>query len=120
MQSKDRMLKLARLAISATPSVLPIEARYPADLLLEIQKELDILQEAEPGAQIGNRSTATKEKYDALQKLSRVISRVRGYYVSASDDIDRTPELARLGLNPRRATGQRRIPAEQPPVSPAP
>ena len=115
LQSKDRVLSLAKLALSVTPTVLPADARYPADLLAEIEKELNILKDAEPGAQIGVRSSATKAKTKALKDLTLAVGRVRAFYISASDDMDKSPELAKIGLNPRQATGQRRIPAEMPP-----
>ncbi len=114
LQSKDRILQLARLALSVTPSILPAEARYPADLLAQIESELDILKDAAPGAQIGVRSTATQAKRTALKELALAIGRVRAFYISASDDMDKTPELAKIGFSPRKVSGQRRIPAEMP------
>ncbi len=118
LERKERVLELARVALAVTPSINPPEARYPADLLGEIEKELQILDQANAGSRIGNRSAATQARDRALQELSKAVSRVRAYYIFASDDLDATPELAKIGMNPTRRTGQRKVQTEsnvQPP-----
>ena len=109
---KERLLALGRLAISVTPTIQPETVRMPADIVGRIQEEIDLLEDAEPGSRIGNRSTATKRRDNALKDLRRAISRIRFYYASCSDDIDTSTEFAKLGLNPRKVSGQRRIAGE--------
>lgn len=115
---KERVLALGRLAVSVTPTIQPEAVRMPLDIVGRIQDELALLEDVEPGSRIGNRSTATKRRDDALKDLRRAISRIRFYYASCSDDIDTSTELAKLGISPRRVSGQRRIPGEG--SSPAP
>ncbi len=123
LEPKDRVFELARLALSMTPSVQPPDARYPQDLLAQIELELSILAEAEPGSRIGNRSAATQARDRALKELHRAVTRLRHYYIACSDDIDETPELAKIGMNPTQRTGQRKTKAEngvKPPEKPLP
>ncbi len=123
LEPKDRVFELARLALSMTPSVQPPEARYPADLLAQIESELSILSEAEPGSRIGNRSAATQARDRALKELHRAVTRLRHYYIACSDDIDETPELAKIGMNPTHRSGQRKVASEsavKPPIGPLP
>ena len=112
LERKERVLELARLALSMTPTIQPAEARYPADLLAEIEKELLILDQADPGSRIGNRSTATQARDRSLAELKKANSRVRHHYIAASDDLDETPELAKIGMTPTRRSGQRRVAGE--------
>lgn len=114
LQGLERVLALARKAIAATPDVEPLEARYPAELLTRIQTNLDILDASGAGAKVGTRQQATKARNEALRLLVLMNARVRLFYGSASDDLDKTAELAKIGLNPRNASGQRRIPSEVP------
>lgn len=115
LKRKERLLELARQAIAITPYLQPELARYPDDLLKHLQEELAILDKAEPAARLVGRQAATKARKHALEELRRAVSRVRGYYISASDDLDKTPELAKVGLNPRRPSRQRRVPTESTP-----
>jgi hypothetical protein len=120
---KDRVLALARLAVSVTPSVLPSQARYSVDLLSELTRLLDILADAEPGSLVGNRAVATKARDAALVNLYKALRRVRHYFCSCSDDVDTTPELTRVGINSVKRSGQRKTKAEtavKPPEGPLP
>lgn len=49
---------------------------------------------------------ATAALVTATQEATDLIARVRGAYISGSDLSDRTPELARIGLQPRRLPGE--------------
>lgn len=117
LKRKERLLELARQALAITPYLQPELARYPEDLLKHIHAELVILDATEPNARLGGRQAATQARKQALDELRRAVSRVRGYYISASDELDKTPELAKVGLNPRRVAHQRhadRDPSTQP------
>lgn len=116
LERKEHVLELARLALSMSPSIQPAEARYPIDLLAEIEKELLILDQADPGSRIGNRSTATQARDRALAELKKCNSRVRHHYIASSDDLDETPELAKIGMNPTRRSGQRKVAGEPTPT----
>ncbi len=120
LQTFDRILALARKAEAATITVEPLAARYPAELLARIQAHLAILDESGAGAKVGTRQQATKDRNDALGALIKINARVRIYYGSCSDELDRTAELAKIGLNPRNQSGQRRVPGEGTPTPPAP
>ncbi len=123
LERKQRVLALARLAVSVTPSVQPAACQYPSDLLQQLQDLLDVVSDAEPGAKIGNRSAATIERDKAFEELQRIVRRVRHFYCSCSDDVDASEELARVGLNPVRRSGQRKTKAEngvKPPEGPLP
>ena len=118
----DRVLALAKLALTVTPSVQPVSARYPSELLEHIDSLREILSDAQPGALIGNRSTATKARNTAQKDLTNALRRARYFYYSCSDDVDASAELSRLGLSPVKRSGQRRLPGEGevPPVIGAP
>ena len=120
LQGFDRVLGLARKATAASSAVEPLAARYPAELLTRIQAHLAILDESGAGAKVGTRQQATKARNDALQALTKINARVRLYYGSCSDELDRTAELAKIGLNPRNQSGQRRIPGEGAGTPPTP
>lgn len=119
-QSFDRVLALARKASAATHTVEPIAARYPKELLTRIQAQLTILDESGAGAKVGTRQQATKARNEALQALTRINARVRLYYASSSDELDRTAELAKIGLNPRSPSTPRRVPTDPAPPAPSP
>ena len=79
---------------------------YPADLLSAIAISLSTLEAYQPLATGGSRQVATQVANAAMEAAEDAMARVRGYYISASDDGDRTPELARIGLQPRRLPGE--------------
>lgn len=116
LQGLDRVLALARKALAATPEIEPFAARYPAELLSRIQVSLDILDTSGAGSKVGTRQQATKARNEALRLLILVNARVRLFYGSASDDLDKTAELAKIGLNPRNTSGQRRVAGEPAPT----
>jgi hypothetical protein len=94
---KERIFALGRLAVSVTPTIFPESVRMPADVVARIQSELMLLEETEPGSRIGNRSTATKRRDDALKDLRRAVSRIR-FFCAVPPDSDAFPAKAR----PRR------------------
>lgn len=100
-----RIEMLANTAITATPSVGNPAWQYPAPLLALITAELATLNANQPLAQVGNRQMATAARDEALVLLRKINDRVRFFYCSASDDEDKTLELARIGRQPRRAPG---------------
>lgn len=101
----SRIESLANLATAATAAVSNPAWQYPAPLLALITAELATLNANQPIAQVGNRQVATAARDEALVLLRKINDRVRFFYCSASDDEDKTPELARIGRQPRRAPG---------------
>jgi len=100
-----RVEALANQAITATPSITNPAYRYPAALLTLITAQLAIVNANQPLATGGTAQTATAARDLALDLLQTTNDRVRFWYCSASDDEDQTPELAKIGRQPRRATG---------------
>ena len=96
---------LAAQAASATPALDPA-VRYPAALLSRIANWLGILRANKSIAGGGTVSDVINDKDAAREALVAGISRVRFFYSSASDERDQTPELAKIGLQPRRDPGQ--------------
>lgn len=99
-----RIEALAEQAASATPGLDPA-VRYPAALLSRIANWLGILLANKAIAGGGTVSDVVNEKDAAREALLAAIGRVRYYYCSASDERDQTPELAKIGLQPRRDSG---------------
>lgn len=112
LQGLERVLALARKAMAATLEIEPLAARYPGELLARIQASLDILDSSGAGSKVGTRQQATKARNEALRLLILINARIRLFYGSASDDLDKTAELAKVGMNPRNTSGQRRVPSE--------
>ena len=79
---------------------------YPQDLRDAVTNEHSLLQAHQPLATGGSRQAATLALNNAADVAEDAISRVRGYYIAGSDLGDRTPELARIGLQPRRLPGE--------------
>lgn len=104
--SDDRIEAMARQAITATPTISDPAWRYPAPLLTLITAELATLNANQPSAQTGVRQAAVAARDEAVRLMQTANDRVRFFYCSASDDEDRTTELARIGRQPRRARGQ--------------
>lgn len=109
LKTDSRVLALGRQAIAATPTLQPVNARYPAALVQRIQTELDTIGNAEGTVGVGGRQQVTRSRDEALKLLQKSIARVRFYYCAMSDDTDTTAELAKLGLQPRRINHQRRL-----------
>jgi hypothetical protein len=100
-----RVEALANQAITATPSIPNPAHAYPAALLTLITAQLAIVNAHQPIATGGTAQAATAARDLALDLLQTTNDRVRFFYCSASDDEDQTPELAKIGRQPRRASG---------------
>ena len=107
------LLTLARQALRVTPEVEPLQAQYPKALLTRLETELKNYTDASAMAKIGTRQKATQARNAAMEALEKALTRVRYYYCQASDEADRSAELARVGFQPRRASGQRLVPKER-------
>lgn len=107
LESPTRVEAMADLADTVTgdPAV-PTNGKYPATLVSRITDWHGILDAATLIANGGDLQVLFKQRDDAAAELREGISRVRGFYVSASDDRDKTPELARIGMQPRRDPGE--------------
>ena len=101
--SDARIEALANQAITATPLISDPAWRYPAALLTLITNQLAIVNANQPG---GTAQAATAARDLALGKLQTMNDRIRYFYCSASDDEDQTPELAKIGKQPRRDRGE--------------
>ncbi|MEY2563207.1 MAG: hypothetical protein QOH88_1400 [Verrucomicrobiota bacterium] len=101
-----RTESLANLAASATadPSV-PTAGKYPASLAGRIANWLAIFDAASLLATGGSRQTLIQARDDSREKLEDANSRVRLFYCSASDDGEKTLELAKINMQPKRAPG---------------
>ena len=100
-----RIEALAGQAASATPELDPA-VRYPSGLLTRMANWLGILLANKSIAGGGTVSDVVDEKNAARDALLAGIGRVRFFYSSASDERDQTAELAKIGLQPRRDSGQ--------------
>ncbi len=111
-----RIESLANEAAAATPTITDPVHRYPMQLRILIAAQLAIVNANQPIATGGVSQIATAERNTALDLLSILNSRVRFFYCCASNDLDKTPELARIGRQPRRDPGD----ATPPPPAPGP
>lgn len=111
-----RIESLANQAITATPLITNAAYRYPTALLDLITAQLVIVNANQPTATGGTAEAATNLRNLALELLRPANDRVRFFYCSASDDEDKTPELAKIGKQPRRDAGE----AESQPFPDAP
>ena len=107
---------LANQAILVTPQITPVPRQYPAQLVNLIEAQLAILNANQPVATGGLSQVATAARDEALRLMEAVTSRVRFYYCCASDDRESTPELARIGFQPKRGPNE----AETQPLPDAP
>lgn len=101
----DRIESLANQAVATTPTVSDPAWRYPDALMTAITTELATLNANQPLATTGSRQQAIDNRDAALESLRLINARVRFFYCSASDLVDTTPELARIGRQPRRGPG---------------
>lgn len=116
--SDARIESLANQAITVTPTIADATHRYPAALLTLITAQLAIVNTNQPIATGGSAQAATDARDAALALLLLINARVRFFYCSASDDLDQTPELVKIGRQPRRDSGAA---AAQPlPAAPGP
>lgn len=104
--SDTRILSLARSALTVSPDLSDPARRYPPALLDQISAQLAIYGANRPLSETGNRETAVENRNAALALLERANSRVRYSYCQSSDDLDKTPELAKIGFQPRREPGE--------------
>lgn len=100
-----RIESLANEAINATPLIANPAHRYPAPLLALIQAQLDIVNLNQPTATGGAAQASTTATNSAVDLLTILNSRVRFFYCSASNDLDQTDELKKIGRQPRRDAG---------------
>jgi len=120
-----RIEALANQAITATPSISDPAWRYPAiekgDRFNLCEAPFGPFRQIEPvpffnranvnanqsrRAGSGTAQAATAARDLALDKLQTMNDRIRFFYCSASDDEDQTPELAKIGKQPRRDRGE--------------
>jgi len=111
-----RIESLANLALTVTPTIPDPAHRYPAALLALIATQLDIVNANQSAATGGAAQAATDARDLALADLQLMNARVRFFYCQASDDLDQTAELVKIGRQPRRASGD----AAPPPLPLAP
>jgi hypothetical protein len=110
-----RTESLANLAVTATADAgVPTAGKYPATLVSRISNWLAIYDAASLLATGGSRQTLIQARDASRDQLEDTNSRVRLFYCSASDDGERTPELAKINMQPKRAPGD-----AQPQPSPA-
>lgn len=102
MLTDGRTEAMANLAVSSSSAITNPAHRYPDALLAAISGQLAVVNANQPIANSGNRQAAVAARETALAKLTSANDRVRFFYCSASDDEDATPELARIGRQPRR------------------
>ncbi len=101
-----RIESLANQAIGVTPTITNPAWRYAATLITKITTELAIVNANQPIATGGTVAAAFDARDVALEKLTLMNARVRFFYCSASDATDTTPELLRIGRDPRSPRGQ--------------
>jgi hypothetical protein len=108
-----RTLGLARLALDDDLDLEKPEWEYAADLKTDIAAQLAIFDAEAEDRTGGDRMEATKARNAALELFQAMLSRVRHYLCSASDDVDQSPELRRSGFKVRkeRAKAARVVPA---------
>ena len=100
-----RIEALANQALTATPSIANPAHRYSAALLALITAQLAIVNANQPLATGGTAQSATEARDIALELLRLANARVRFDYCAASDDLDQTLELTKIGRNPRGNPG---------------
>ena len=106
LSQPSRVESLARqVAVVAADTSIPDNAKYPASLASRISNWLGILESTEALAGGGTHQGLVELRNQARDLLLIVISRARHFYCSASDDVEHTPELARINMQPKRARG---------------
>ena len=107
LESPSRIETLARAARQISAQ-LPANLRYPANVLTRITTWLGVLEANKLLAGGGVVQTIIDDKDGKRDLLLKAISRVRHHYCAASDDGDKTPELARVGMQPGSDPGDAR------------
>ncbi len=116
----SRVLMLAELALQAETTVANPAWRYAPAIVTAIRTQLEIIEDAEPGATSGDRQVSVEERSHARESLQTRISRARYFYCSASDELDSTKELAKISFQPRRPASSASAPSAPTPPAPAP
>ncbi len=109
-----RLIHLAELAVAETPKISNVHLRYDPDIVSGIAAQLAMVKAEQATASTGARQDATSKRNTATTLLDKALRRVRYHYCSVSDDCDETSELAKVGFQPTRRSGQRLIASEQP------
>lgn len=102
--SPSRVKALAEQAVAVSSSVIAA-GRYPANIRTRIASWLDVLDSNQVAAGGGPLQAIIQARDTATDLLRVVNSRVRFLYCQASDELDQTPELAKIGMQPRRDRG---------------
>jgi len=112
-----RVLGLARLGVQAHANLQPAWC-YPADLLADLTAQLAAYDGSAILSTGGAREAATRTRDAKLDLARTTLAQVRFYYCSASRDTDQSPELAKIGWQPKRAAGE--VAGHHPAAPPAP
>jgi hypothetical protein len=110
-----RVIGLARLGIQAHPEVAAA-FKYSADIVTGLTAQLAIFDANVDNAKVGNREAATRKRDKSLADFNVLLARARFYYCCVGAEADQTPELAKIGFQPRRDPGT----VAKPPKPPAP
>lgn len=105
--SDARTLGLARLAARPAEEVGVENAawRYSPELVKQVQAQLKVYDDNHQDATGADRQGSTRARDEKLTAAQTTISQVRHFYCAASRELDQTPELARIGMQPRRDRG---------------
>ena len=104
LSSPSRVEALAQQAVAASSAVIPA-GRYPANIRTRIANWLAVLESNLVAAGGGPLQAVISARDTATGLLAQSNSRVRFFYCQASDALDQTPELAKIGMQPRRDRG---------------
>jgi hypothetical protein len=118
--TQSRLLILGELAVAGQTTIVESAWRYAPAIVTAIEQQLDIIDEEEIQAGGGDRQVSVAQRAEILDRLETRLARVRFHYCSASDDLDATKELARIGFQPRRPKGSVDVPPPAPVVTPVP
>ena len=103
----SRVEELAdRAATVAADTTLPDAGKYSADLAAMIADTLAEANSARLLATGGERQVLIDDRDNTTELLRISNSRGRFLYCGASDDLDATPELAKIGMPPWRERGE--------------
>ncbi len=119
----NRILEMADDVIDISEQDPPPAFVYPAQLVALIQAQINIIDGQESESDGGDGQSAVGIRNTKLAKLTRSIMRARFFYYYASDLADRTPELVKIGFQPRRSPTRKKAdatPANTAAVNPTP
>ena len=108
LDDDTRLIALARQAatVSAADAAGNAAYLYPAARLTRIAAQLAIIDAADSAASGADAEFATLRRDTALSLAASTLLRIRFLYCSATRDADSTPELVRIGYQPRRGPGE--------------